>query len=109
MTTQQDPYLDGINNYDALEHQVNNVIAGKAPNSFDFQKILKNPLVYLGATFLIFLIILWFWSPGFMKDDEEKTKLWLLLVITTSLSLASTGAIWWFFLKKKKVWRLLKE
>ena len=79
----------------------NNVIAGKPPNSFDFQKILKNPLVYLGATFLIFLIILWFWSPGFMKDDEEKTKLWLLLVITTSLSLASTGAIWWFFLKKK--------
>ena len=51
MTTQQDAYLDGMNNYDELEHQVNNVIAGKAPNSFDFQKILKNPLVYLGATF----------------------------------------------------------
>jgi len=101
MTTQQDPYMDGMNNYDELEHQVNNVIAGKAPNSFDFQKILKNPLVYLGVTFLIFLIILWFWSPGFIKDDEDNTKIWLILVITASLSLASTGAIWWFFLRGK--------
>ena len=38
MTTQQDAYLDGMNNYDELEHQVNNVIAGKAPNSFDFHE-----------------------------------------------------------------------
>ena len=34
-----DAYLDGITHYDDLEHQVNNVISGKPPSSFDFQKL----------------------------------------------------------------------
>ena len=44
MTTQQDAYLDGMSNYDALEHQVNNVIAANADNIPTDNYFIKFPL-----------------------------------------------------------------
>ena len=99
-THEKDPYLNGISHYDDLESQVNNVIAGKAPNSFDFKKMLKNPLVYLTAIFVIFMVILWVWSPGFIKDENGSTKIVLLLLIPAILAALSAGALWFFWLRK---------
>ena len=65
-----DPYLIGISHYDNLDSQVNNIVSGKSPTSFNFSKLLKNPWVYLGTIFLIFLIILWVWSPSFLHNSK---------------------------------------
>jgi hypothetical protein len=99
-THEKDPYLNGISHYDELGTQVNNVIAGKAPNSFDFKKMLKNPLVYLTAIFVIFMVILWVWSPGFVKDEKGATKIMLLLIISAIVAVLSSGALWFFWLRK---------
>ena len=96
-----DPYLDGLKHYDDLESQVNNVVSGKNPNSIDFSKFLKNPLVYLGGIFLILVIILYSWSPGFLQDDKHYTKWGLLLGISSGVALVGTGLIWWFMLRPK--------
>ena len=96
-----DPYLDGLKHYDDLETQVNNVVSGKSPNSIDISKFLKNPLVYLGGIFLILVIILYSWSPGFLQDDKHYTKWGLLLGISLFISMISSGLIWWFLLRPK--------
>lgn len=96
-----DPYLDGLKHYDDLETQVNNVVSGKNPNSIDFGKLLKNPLIYLGGIFLIFVITLYSWSPEFLQDEKHYTKWGSLLGISLVISLIGTGLIWWFMLRPK--------
>ena len=98
--SQNDSYSIGIANYDNLDSQVNNIVSGKSPKSFNFSKLLKNPWVYLGTIFLIFLIILWVWSPSFLHNDNGKIKIWLILLITSILSLLITGLLWFFWLRK---------
>jgi len=103
-TYQKDPYLNGLSHFDDLESQVNNVISGKAPNSIDFKKILKNPMVYLIGCFVIFMTILWVWSPGWLKQDDSKNiKIWLVILISIILSGISSGALWFFWLRKISV------
>lgn len=99
-THEKDPYLNGISRYDDLESQVNNVIAGKAPNSFDFKKMLKNPLVYLAVIFVVFLVAIWVWSPSFVKGEKGSTKIGLLLLIPAIIAIVGSGALWVFWLRK---------
>ena len=100
MNANPDPLASGTFQFDTLESQVNNVVAGKPPSSMDFSKLIRNPWVYGTALFVIFLLILWTWSPGFLKNDDEKTKVWLLLLIAGLLSVISGGLIWFFTRKK---------
>ncbi len=101
MTEVTENYNRSLSSYDQLESQVNNVVAGKSPNSLDLSKVFKSPWIYLGIFSILFLIILWVWSPGFLKNEENKTKWWLMLVIVGILTVISTGLVWYFFLRKK--------
>jgi len=94
-------YNRSLSSYDHLESQVNNVVAGKSPNSLNLSQMFKNPWIYLAIFSILFLIILWVWSPGFLKSEDNKTKWWLMLLIVGILTIISTGLVWYFFLRKK--------
>ena len=40
-------YNRSLSSYDHLESQVNNVVAGKSPNSLNLSQMFKNPWIYL--------------------------------------------------------------
>ena len=94
-------YNRSLSSYDHLESQVNNVVADKSPTSLNLTKMLKNPWIYVGVFSILFLSILWVWSPGFLQNEENKTKWWLLLTVAGVLTVISTGIVWYFFLRKK--------
>ena len=65
-----------INICGSPQSQVNNVVADKSPTSLNLTKLLKNPWIYVGVFSILFLSILWVWSPGLLQNEEHKTKWW---------------------------------
>ena len=101
LAAEKDPLHTSQFRFDNLESQVNNVVSGKAPSSIDFNKLIRKPWVYGTALFIVFLLIIWFWSPGFIKDDEGHNKTWLLLGIPFVLAAVSSGLLWFFVFREK--------
>ena len=97
-----DTYSKSLHNFDGLNSQVNNVVAGKEPTQMNIMKWLKRPYIYGPAIFIVVLIILWFLDFGFLKDQEtKKTKTWLLLLIAGVVALAASVGIF-FFLRSRQ-------